>query len=176
MSVRRSTTRFRSRALRAVVAVLLVFPVLALTSSPAFARGDGWQPVEIGAVDLPACGATMHFEFPVNKEFARAVTKGGVQVMQVTGSLFLTITNPEVEPPRSVTVNISGPSFSPTSEPVASSRGRTIVFLSPEDAATYGLPEMFVVAGYFRVRFEAGHTIIEKFSGTVAIDLCAALT
>jgi hypothetical protein len=166
----------RKGARACVAAVMLTLAVILASASPALARGPDWQPVPIEPVDLFVCGSTMHFEFPVNGEFARVMIRGGVETLQITGSLWLTITNPEVHPPTSITVNISGPSFSPTGEPVSSSRGHTIVILSPEDAKTYDLPEMFVSAGYLRVRYAEGHTIIEKFSGTVLVDLCAALS
>jgi hypothetical protein len=60
--------------------------------------------------DLPAdyCGFPVHFEFPVNKEYATVSTgPDGSTIYKVTGSLFIKLTNTETG--KAITVNASGP-------------------------------------------------------------------
>jgi hypothetical protein len=79
-----------------------------LPASTAWARGDGWQPVEFPP-DLTAnCGsALVTVTFPVNMQYFRTTTlSDGTVLTQLTGALAVTLT---AESGASVTLNISGP-------------------------------------------------------------------
>ncbi len=158
-----------------VGAFVLALPVVLASSSPAFAtRGDGWELLPAEPFDLSVCGTNMHFEFPANMEYARIATLGGVEILQVTGSLFVTITNTDTG--QSLTVSISGPGLSPLTTPQFNARGVNLIFLSPEDAATNGTPELFLSAGYIVFLFTDTGVILQRLNGKVISDLCAALT
>jgi hypothetical protein len=158
-----------------VGAFVLALPMVLASSSPAFAsRGDGWELLPAEPFDLSVCGTNMHFEFPANMEYTRLATLGGVEILQVTGSLFVTITNTNTG--QSLTVSISGPGFSPLTTPQFNARGVNLIFLSPEDAATNGTPELFLSAGYIVFLFTDTSVILQRLNGMVITDLCAALT
>jgi hypothetical protein len=159
--------------------VLLVAVMgLALPGSTAWARGDGWQPpTPIDPFDLDICGATLHFEVPVNREWSRVITFHGQLVVQITGSLVVNITNPATE--QSVSnLNISGPGFLPITEEgfEFSSRGRNLNFLSTEQAQENDLPELLLTTGFIDIVFNDDGTLtVKKLEGNV-IDLCLDLT
>src|SRR5690242_9775198 len=111
---------------RGIIAVVSALVVLG-PASAAWARGGGWLPVELDPYDTVVCGANMHFEF-TGDAWYRIVTIGGREVVQATGNADATITN--VDNRRTITQNISGPTFSPTEVPAEySARGHNLIQL-----------------------------------------------
>jgi hypothetical protein len=160
---------------RSILLISAIASLLVLLSSPALARGGGWQPAPAEPFDATLCGGTaFHFDFPVNREYSRIVHLGGQDVLQVTGSFVVTITNTDTG--QSITKNISGPGFTPLSEVAFSARGSNLIFLDPNQAASAGLPEMFTNQGYVHIVFNDDDTItVIKLTGHLT-DLCAVLT
>jgi hypothetical protein len=164
--------------MKRLAGALLAVAVAMLTpASSAWARGDGWQPNLIDPFDLFVCGANMHFEFPVNNEYFRIVTIGGQETLQITGHLTVTVTN--LDTGQTLTDdNISGPGFIPLTETGFEFSGRGInqLFLTPDQSAATGLPELFDNAGYIDIVFnDDGSVTVKKLTGDLT-DLCAILT
>jgi hypothetical protein len=155
--------------------VLVIAAALLGQAAPTWARGDDWQPLPAAPFDATVCGANLHFEFPVNNEYFRIVRLGGQDVFQVTGVLTTVITNTDTG--QVVTeANISGPGFSPLSAAEFSARGLNLLLLTPDQAASTGLPELFVNDGYVDVVFNADGTLtVNKLTGQLT-DLCLLLT
>jgi hypothetical protein len=153
--------------------VLLVIGAVFVPSS-ALARGGDWEPLDAQPFDAFVCGANLHFEFPVNQEYTRVVHLGGQDVLQVTGHFVVTITNTDTG--ESITENVSGPGFTPLSEIAFSARGSNLLLLSPNQAGSSGLPELFTNQGYLDVVFNDDDTVtVIKLTGHLT-DLCAVLT
>ncbi len=143
-------------------------------ASTAWARGDGWQPVSLDPYDAFTCGANMHFEF-TGEAWYRIVEIGGREVLQVTGHAFATITN--LDNGRTITQNISGPVLSPVNVPEEySARGHNLIQLDPNQAASAGLPELWVSSGYLDITFNADDTLTVNTLNGSLVDDCALLT
>ena len=158
---------------RSLVAALAA--VLVLTpASMAWARGDGWQPLSLDPFDGVWCGANMHVEFS-GEAWYRIVNIGGRDVFQVTGHAFSTITN--LDNGRILTQNITGPVFSPVDVPNEySGRAHNLIFLDSNQAASAGLPEVWVSSGFLDITFNADDTVtVNKMTGSL-VDDCALLT
>jgi hypothetical protein len=162
---------------RILVAAVAALAVVVPTST-ALARGDGWQPVgPVEPVHLTSCGgANFQWTFPVVRAYFRIVTIGGQEVLQSTGYAEIVVTN--LDTGQSLTVNASGPTppTVPLTAPEFSARGPNLVSLHPTEAASAGLPEMFVNSGYIDITFNNDDTIaVNKLTGDLT-DLCKILT
>jgi hypothetical protein len=73
-------------------------------------------------------------------------------------------------------VNISGPGFSPLSAVEFSAVGSNLVFLTPDQAASAGLPELFLNEGYLDIVFNPDGTVtVNSLTGHLT-DLCPLVT
>jgi hypothetical protein len=80
---------------------------------------------------------------------------------------------------RSVTYNISGPGTSiayANGDFLFDATGRNLLFLTPEQAAATGLPQLFVTSGPISVLFRADGSVEVQRLGNHLQDICAALT
>ena len=160
--------------MRRLTVGMLVGGLLLVPATLAWARGGGWEPISLDPYDSFACGANLHFEFS-GEAFARMVNIGGTEMYQVTGHAFATITN--LDNGRTITQNISGPVFSPVDVPAEySARGHNLIQLDPNQAASAGLPELWVSSGYLDITFNGDDTVtVNQMAGSL-IDDCALLT
>jgi hypothetical protein len=160
-----------------VVAVLSGAMVMALPAGSPLARGDGWQPIPTSPPYDAACGATtVHVSVLVNREFFRETTlSDGTVQWQVTGSLDILYATDEG---KSLIVNASGPGylfFLPSGDVHILGKGLSSYTLSPEQAATLGVPQIQVSAGPIDFTFHTDGTVSGHF-GNIIEDVCAELT
>ena len=126
------------------------------------------------------CGTTtVHVTFPVNKEYQQVTTlPDGTQVTKLTGSAFV---NFATDAGASLTVNASGPTNSETFNPATgdfdfTGTGQSVLFLSPEQAAATGLPELFSTSGPTDILFRGDGTVqVNQLNMNTLTDLCAAV-
>jgi hypothetical protein len=160
--------------------VLSLFTLLLLASaSTAWARGDGWEPVNNQPFTLEACGTTVDVAYPIDKEYQRITTDAqGNQYIQITGALVATFTDTATG--RSVTYNISGPAKNAIAytngDFLLVATGRNLGILTTEQAAALGLPELFVTSCPIRVLIRADGSVDIQRQGNHLQDICAALT
>jgi hypothetical protein len=128
--------------------------LLLAPASAAWARGDGWEPVNNQPATLEACGTTVTITFPMDKEYQRVTTDAqGNQHIKVTGALKATFTDTATG--RSVTYNVSGPGNSiayANGDFLFNATGRNFIALFPNQVIA-GLPQIFVTSGPIRVLF-----------------------
>jgi hypothetical protein len=132
--------------------------------------------------DLPAnyCGFPVHFEFPVNKEYATVSTgPDGSTIYKVTGALFDTLTNTETG--KTITVNASGPGTSTFSADGTrldfDGRGLTLFFAT--NLTQFGLPSNLLLgSGPNRASVDlvSGTVISMPTVPHVLLDVCASLS
>jgi hypothetical protein len=148
--------------------------MILMPATMSWARGDGWQPLPLDPYDSFSCGANMHFDFS-GEAWYRVVDIGGTKTFQVTGHAFATITN--LDNGRAITQNITGPVFSPADVPSEySARGHNLIGLDPNQAASAGLPELWVSSGYLDITFNPDDTLtVNQMTGSLTDD-CALLT
>jgi hypothetical protein len=162
---------------RLLVLSLLTLLLLA-PASTAWARGDGWEPLNNQPFTVQACGTTVDATFPMDKEYQQVTTDAeGNQHIKVTGALKVTLTDTATG--RSVTYNISGPGTSiayANGDFLFNATGRNLLFLTPEQAAATGLPQLFVTSGPISVLFRADGSVEVQRLGNHLQDICAALT
>jgi hypothetical protein len=161
----------------ALAATALAGAVIAGTASQADARGDGWEKVP----DAPPyvtqdCGTTITVTTTMNKEWSRTTTdaQGNITV-QTTGANKALVTT---EDGRSATLNASGPSWQSLDTAgvfVYDARGLNLFTLSPEAAATLGLPQDAVMAGPVTVRVDADGTLTLVQAPAHVWDVCDLL-
>jgi hypothetical protein len=160
------------------------FPVLFLLTllllapaSAAWARGDGWEPVNNQPATLEACGTTVAVTFPMDKEYQRVTTDAqGNQHIKVTGALKVTFTDTATG--RSVTYNVSGPGNSiayANGDFLFNATGRNFIALFPNQVIP-GLPQVFVTSGPIQLLFRADGSVEVQRMGNHLQDVCAALT
>jgi uncharacterized protein YndB with AHSA1/START domain len=176
-------------AKRLLVLSLLTLLLLA-PASTAWARGDGWEPVNNQPFTLEACGTTVEVTYPIDKEYQRVTTDAqgnqhiqvttdaqGNQHIQVTGALVATFTDTATG--RSVTYNISGPAKNSIAyangDFLLVATGRNLGILTTEQAAALGLPELFVTSGPIRVLIRADGSVEIQRQGNHLQDIRAAL-
>src|SRR4029450_2275856 len=95
---------------RLLVLSLLTLLLLA-PASTAWARGDGWEPLNNQPFTVEACGTTVDAPLPMDQEYPQVTTDAeGNQHIKVTGALKVPLTDTATG--RSVTYNISGPGTS----------------------------------------------------------------
>lgn len=162
---------------RLLVLSLLTLLLLA-PASTAWARGDGWEPLNNQPFTVEACGTTVDATFPMDKEYQQVTTDAeGNQHIKVTGALKVTLTDTATG--RSVTYNISGPGTSiayANGDFLLVATGRNLGILTAEQAAALGLPELFVTSGPIRVLIRADGSVDIQRQGNHLQDICAALT
>ena len=156
---------------RTIIAVFVGIGMLSITS-PAFARGGGWEADSAEPFDRVLCGASMHFEFPVVRTYYRIYTRAGDSVFVENGAFVDTITN--LDNGRSVTVNNSGPVTFDISTQTLDAHGEVVEMLDPQVAARNHLPEFFVASGRLHATFDDDGPLL-TIHGNVR-DLCAELT
>ena len=93
---------------------------------------------------------------------------------QTTGNLVVIVTNTDTE--ASITVNASGPTFTRVGASETNGRGNNIQLLDPNQAASSGLPEMFVNSGYIDLLFNDDDTVTVRALTGHLTDLCEVLT
>jgi hypothetical protein len=146
---------------------------LVIPATAAWARGDGWQPLELPDEIHDSCGSTpLLVTFPVNNEYFRTTTKtDGTVVTQVTGRLTVTFTTPSA----SLTLNISGPSKVieyPNGDVELITTGLTG---GPPPVPSLGLPHIIWTAGRADIIFHPDDSFtVVQFPNRV-IDVCAEL-
>src|SRR5215216_3431512 len=123
---------------RLLVLSLLTLLLLA-PASTAWARGDGWEPLNNQPFTVEACGTTVDATFPMDKEYQQVTT-------YANGDFLFNAT------------------------------GRNLLFLTPEQAAATGLPQLFVTSGPISVLFRADGSVEVQRLGNHLQDICAALT
>ena len=152
-----------------------------VTASPALARGPQWQVLTAApfTLDPSFCGFAVGVTFPTGNEFIKLLkTPDGSMVFLVTGSVFASYTN--LATGKTVTQNISGPgTFTtfPDGSVTEAAKGLNAFFLTPADAARFGLPTVGVHAGALTTSAAADGTITSlSQNGHVLVDVCAALS
>jgi hypothetical protein len=164
--------------LRRLLVLSLLTLLLLAPASTAWARGDGWEPVNNQPFTVQACGTTVDVTFPMDKEYQKVTTDAeGNQHIKVTGALKVTLTDTATG--RSVTYNISGPGTSiayANGDFLFNATGRNLLLLTPDQAAATGLPQLFVTSGPISVLFRADGSVEVQRLGNHLQDICAALT
>jgi hypothetical protein len=158
-----------------VAAVLSGATVMVLPAGSPLARGDGWQPLPSYVYDW-ACGAQTVHVSATSKEYARetALPDGTIQ-LEITGSLKTIYSTDEG---KSVIVNNSGPGnlfLLPNGDQHFVTKGLNSFTLTPEQAATLGVPQIQVSAGPIDFTFHTDGTVSGHL-GNIIQDVCAELT
>jgi hypothetical protein len=171
------TSRRRSPFALATSIVAAATVSLLVSPTAAWARGDGWEPLEVAPFDAPGCGTTLHISFPVNREYVRqSPGPDGTIILQFTGSLFVTFTTDAGE---SITVNASGPGMDvvyPNGDFEVHAEGWNVQGpLTPEQAADLGTPELFASTGLLDFTFNSDGSATPISIPNHVIDLCAEL-
>src|SRR5262245_55025668 len=157
-----------------VAAVLSSAMVMVLPAGSPLARGDGWQPLPSYAFDW-ACGAQTVHVSATSKEYAveTALPDGTIQ-LHITGSLKTVYSTDEG---KSVLVNQSGPGnlfLLPNGDQHFVVQGLNSFTLTPEQAATLGVPQIQVSAGPADFTLHADGTA-SGHMGNIIMDVCAEL-
>jgi hypothetical protein len=164
---------------RTAVAVVLGLLMVGAIGGTAWARGDGWEPVNNQPFSFDACGVTTDWTFPVDKEYQRVtIDDEGVAHIQLTGALTVTVTNAGTG--QSVTVNASGPAkdgqFFPNGDFLFQGTGAAIIGLTPDQSAETGLPTLFLHHGPLQILIASdGSATVVQIEGTLT-DLCPSIT
>lgn len=170
--MRKSPDRGRSAM---VAAVLTGATVMVLPAGSPLARGDGWQPLPSYVFDA-ACGAkTVHVSATSKEYFRETALPDGTIQWQITGSLKTIYSTDEG---KSVIVNNSGPGnlfFLPNGDQHFVAQGLSSFTLTPEQAATLGVPQIQVSAGPIDFTFHTDGTVSGHL-GNIIQDVCAELT
>src|SRR3989442_1200533 len=157
-----------------LVSAMLLFLAPAM---PALARGDDWQPLPVNPYDWSCGSTTVHLTFPVNKEYFRDFPQqDGSVIEQFTG--FLSV-NFATDSGASITDNISGPGknvFYPNGDFEYNAGGQNGFTLTPDQAASLGLPEIFVSSGPLDITIHPDGSIAPIRLPKVVRDICAELT
>jgi hypothetical protein len=167
-----------TRLLLIGVALLALAGVVAGTAMGG--RGDHWTPAVAIPFDTQCGTTTVHVTIPVNKEFQRVTTNpDGTLVIKVTGQLRVGLAT---DAGNSLTVNASGPTSKEMFDPATGdldfiAQGQNLFFLSADQSAATGLPEIFSTTGPVNVVFHADGTVqVNHINLNTVTDLCAALT
>jgi hypothetical protein len=154
-----------------------------LTASPALADGrrDGWQFLPAESFTLPAefCGFQVQVTPQVNKRFEKLLkASDGSMILLHTGFLSVSYTN--LQTGKTITENVSGPlkiTVFPDGSVTSADKGRTSLFLPPDDAQRFGLPTVAVTAGAVTASVAPDGVITSlSLHGHVLVDVCAALS
>jgi hypothetical protein len=164
---------------RAASVVVLVLVAIGATAGTAWARGDGWQPVNNQPFSFDACGTSTDWAFPMDKEYLRTSTdEQGIVHVQLTGALKVVVTNEATG--QAVTVNASGPAKNaeifPNGDFLFQGTGHQIVGFTPEQSAETGLPTLFEHHGPLQILFASdGSATVVQIEGPIT-DLCPFIT
>jgi len=166
-----------TRRLLIGVAPLALAGVLAGTAMGG--RGDGWTPAVAVPFDTQCGATTVHVTFPVNNEFQQVTTNpDGTLVIKVTGSAKVGLAT---DGGNSLTVNASGPTSKEMFDPTSGNldfiaQGQNVLFLTADQAAATGLPEIFSSTGPVDVLFRSDGTVqINQLNLNTVTNLCAPL-
>lgn len=128
--------------------------------------------------DADACGSTLHVEFPENKEFVKLIPQeDGTTLFKVTGKFKMTVTD-LVTGATLELVDVSGPGRSliyPNADFEFIASGLNVFFLTAEQSAATGLPNVFITSGTVDYLFRADGTVDVFDSGNIHSDICAEL-
>lgn len=171
------------RRLRLIVALGALLGMLGglVTASPALAgRGHKWQLAPAAPVTVPAswCGFKVRAK-PMAKEYTKILkTSDGSMITLTTGFASESFTN--LANGKIITENVSGPgkitSF-PDGSATFALKGHNGSFLSPADAARFGLPTLSILAGALTFSVAADGSLTSlSLRGHVLVDVCAALS
>jgi len=157
---------------------VLVAGAVALMLAPtaAWARGDGWQPVQFSPFDWTCGSTTVHITVPENKEYFRLIEQpDGSVVQQTTGSLTV---NFATDAGASVTEKVPGPGSSvtyPDGTFEFRGTGQNVNLLTADQSAEVGLPEIFASSGPVDIIFHTDGSATAVTIPPVVTDVCAAL-
>lgn len=163
---------------------LVGFAVLALCGAlagTALARGDDWTPVPAIPFDWQCGATTVHVTFPGNnKEYEQVTTEpNGTLLLKVTGDIKV---NLATDAGASLSFNASGPSNRSMLDPATGtlhfvSTGTNFLFLTPDQSAATGLPEMSLTKGPVDFLAYADGTMqVNRLDLHTLTDLCQELT
>lgn len=153
----------------------------AAVASPALARGPDWQFLPAKPFTLPVafCGFQVRVTPVVNDRFGKLLkTSDGSMILLHTGFLSVSYTN--LETGKTITENVSGPlkiTVFPDGSVTQASKGRTSLFLPPDDAQQFGLPTVAVTAGALTGLVAPDGSLTSlSLHGHVLVNVCAALS
>src|SRR5947209_6569878 len=165
---------------RLALAGVAALALAAGIAGSALGRGGDWTPVPAAPFDWQCGTTTVHVTVPVNKEYQQVTTlSDGTQVIKVTGSLKIGLAT---DAGSSLTANASGPANREMFDPNTGNldfiaQGQNLLFLTEEQSAATGLPEIFSTSGPIDVLFRGDGTVqVNRISLQTLTDLCAALT
>ena len=164
-----------------IVALLGLFAGL-VTAGPALAgRGHKWQFGPAAPFTLPAsfCGFKVRVTTVVNREYTKILkTADGSKTFLFTGAITTSFRN--LQTGKAITDKMSGPGKATIGADGSITEVHTgrngPFFLTPADAARFGLPIVSVTAGKLAFSVAANGVITSlSLHGHVLIDVCAAL-
>jgi hypothetical protein len=139
--------------MRRAVVLFVVAAFAIAPSSPALARGDGWEPLPAQAFVLPdeVCGFPVEVSFPVNQEYAKTVSQDDVTtVLRITGRLVERLT--DLDTGASIDVQVSGPLtltlHADTGMFDVDGQGNSAVLFLQQDQEQFGVPGIALVSGH----------------------------
>jgi len=153
-----------------------------VTAGPALAgRGHKWQFGPAAPFTLPAsfCGFKVRVTTVVNREYTKILkTADGSKTFLFTGAITTSFTN--LQTGKAITDKMSGPGKATIGADGSITEVHTgrngPFFLTPADAARFGLPTVSVTAGKLAFSVAANGVITSlSLHGHVLIDVCAAL-
>jgi hypothetical protein len=171
------------RRLRVTLALCAVLAMLGclVTTAPAFARGPGWELVDVAPFTVPAssCGFEVGVAFPENQSYLKALeASDGSTTFIETGKFEVSYTN--LQTGKTITENESGPgklTVFPDGSVTETTEGHTGIFLTPADAQQFGVPVLSVTAGRTEQSIAPDGTITSlTLQGHVLVNVCAALS
>jgi hypothetical protein len=166
---------------RSVMASLVVALVL-LVPTGAWARGDGWEPLPTPPDVKVACPeGPVLVHVVVNKEYVKTTTlPDGTTQLMVTGTLKVQLTNEATG--ESVLTNPSGPAVGqfmqellPNGDFLFQAVGINLIFITPEQAASSGLPVLFTSSGPLQILFTSEGGVVPIRIPNHLTDWCAVL-
>jgi hypothetical protein len=157
---------------------LAALVVVGVAPGAASARGGEWVPAVATPFDTACGNTTVHVSFPVNKEYEwDTVLPDGTVQIKITGSVRQTLAT---DAGKSVTVNVSGPVKSMFDAVNGDydfiATGQNGLFLTADQSAATGLPQVLVVSGPLDVLFRADGTVqLNRINRNTITDLCKVL-
>jgi hypothetical protein len=155
--------------------------VVAAVPALAGGRGDGWKFAPAAPFTLPAefCGFAVYVNPVAFKGFTKEFkTKDGTTAFLSTGTFKESLTN--VDTGKTITENISGPATAtvfPDHSVTLTFRGLGQIIFTPNIAARFGTPTVFLTAGRVTASFAPDGNITSfSLKGRVRLDVCAALS
>lgn len=171
------------RRIAVTVAVSALLGMLGgmITSSPALARGPGWQfaDAQPSTLDASFCGFEVGVAFPVDQSFFKVLkTSDGSMTFVSTGLITVSYTN--LQTGKTITEDESGPAkpiVFPDGSFTVTAGGHNGLVLTPAEAQQFGLPTVSVTVGGLQESVAPDGSITSlTLNGHVAVDVCAALS